>query len=81
MYLNNWMLMSPWISVEDRLPEQEQLIDIYLPFFGRITDITYKDGLFWDPNGKAKWIGVTHWMSAPGLPEALRPPRSTDLGK
>lgn len=59
-----------WISVEDRLPEVNQMVDIYYKedsFFKRITNIVYeRDGFI----GFKKQEGsVTHWMPLPKPPK------------
>ena len=58
-----------WISINDRLPEDGQLVDVVAPTFcnpGRITDVKFECGVF-----RAGSIEVfpSHWMPVPGVPK------------
>ena len=57
-----------WISVEDRLPENGQVVDIYNPHDGRIPFVEYEDGEWCSQY--FKWTGVvTHWQPLPAPPK------------
>lgn len=72
---------SPWISVEERLPEPEKEViilnkrkHIYIDF---LTD-NGEDGYYWWKSDKAilckddgiiHWNEITHWMPIPQLPK------------
>jgi hypothetical protein len=60
-----------WISVKDGFPERLQIVDIYNPYDGRVTDVK-----FVGYPGNEEWISqymrwrgfVTHWMPIPEPP-------------
>jgi Protein of unknown function (DUF551)/Restriction alleviation protein Lar len=68
--INDWNTRhSPWISVEDRLPENEEYVFVYQNYddfglTGRIRVTNYKFNK-WDGPGFAR---ITHWMLLPVLP-------------
>lgn len=62
-----------WISVEDQLPEQDQLIiyhapDIFGPDHPQMWFGKYDNGVFYSRQGFFGGGEVTHWMPAPALP-------------
>lgn len=64
---------SPWISVEDRLPEESKTCFIYLPSVNKHTAFKgFCDDLnnIWHTKLKshARTNKVTHWMPIPELP-------------
>jgi hypothetical protein len=68
-----------WISVKDRLPEYLQIVDIYSPYDGRVTDVKfigYEGNEEWVSQNEewvsqyVRWRGfVTHWMPLPEPPK------------
>ncbi len=79
---NNATTTGEWISVEERLPSEEERRDAsreLVPFLvvERDTEYPYRafyDGMVWG-DGLMKIRGITHWMH---LPE---PPKKGDEGK
>lgn len=67
--------MSEWISVNDRLPEDWQRVDILINSQRRITDVAFDRNKFFafPPTCKEPWTeinnNVTHWMPEPELPK------------
>lgn len=67
--------MSDWISVEDRLPKNGQMVDVW-HLAGRHCDVEYIDGdfhLYYEEMGETvdcDVINPTHWMPIPGGPNA-----------
>ncbi len=67
--------MSEWISVDDKLPEDGQEVDVYCGY--RYTDVEFKNGVFneviLDGDGDFDHIepmnGVTNWMPIPESPK------------
>jgi hypothetical protein len=66
---------SPWISVEDKLPELEKEVIILdkrkHTDIGFITDDGY-GGYYWWKNDETIWCKddeITHWMPIPELPK------------
>ena len=56
---------SPWISVEDRLPEEHT--DVIVTNGSNVAYcIKYGDGFY---TNIGKWCYVTHWMPIPELPK------------
>ena len=56
-----WVDQHPqWIPVEERLPEEGQVVFIYTKH-GSVSSVTYKDGAF-NLNEVLEAINVTHWM-------------------
>ena len=56
-----WADQHPqWIPVEERLPEEGQVVFIYTKH-GSVSSVTYKDGAF-NLNEVLEAINVTHWM-------------------
>lgn len=49
-----------WIPVEERLPEEGQVVFIYTKH-GSVSSVAYKDGAF-NLNEVLEAINVTHWM-------------------
>lgn len=49
-----------WIPVEERLPEEGQVVFIYTKH-GSVSAVTYKDGAF-NLNEVLEAINITHWM-------------------
>lgn len=75
--LKQWMVeiaKHQWISVKDRLPEEETE---YLCWFGnfpmgafaRVCRWNKIRGAFWCYSDNAKWAFVTHWMPLPEPPK------------
>jgi len=74
-----------WISVEDRLPEEHDIVDVYCSD-GRNTEIEFYDGGFYGPEqdfsvddcgygclSNTDLINdVTHWMPLPEPPTDTR---------
>lgn len=63
-----------WISVEDRLPEDLQKVDLLINKERRLVDCTYLDNVFWYHGFPSKyWTeitnNVTHWMLLPEPPK------------
>lgn len=60
-------VVSEWISVNDRLPEEYENVLTYgaRPFY----DVVYINRLIDKKNGEWLYDGVTHWMPLPPLPE------------
>jgi hypothetical protein len=69
-------MMSEWISVKDRLPNDGEFVDIYIrstankKFGKRLTSVSYYKGKF--ILGEDVWsnsvLYVTHWMPQPEPP-------------
>lgn len=73
--------LSPWISVEDMLPEQEK--DVIILDKRKHIDIDFltdngEDGYYWwksdkaircEDNGITHYNEITHWMPIPELPK------------
>ena len=74
-------LKNPWISVEDELPEEHEIIDGLQYEDERMVDIEFYDGSFFGPEqdfsvdddgygcfaNTDKLKGITHWMRRPKL--------------
>lgn len=66
---------SPWISVEDRLPDSAGPVIIFRN--GSVGEFSYSDGTFFtNVLVGTKYVrmdieGVTHWMPLPAPPESL----------
>lgn len=71
-----------WISVKERLPTHEQIVDIFTNSNERVTDVLFADSsnydfdtintiYFYDDAGDYIYYleEVTHWMSRPEPPE------------
>lgn len=69
---------TPWISVNDRLPEKRKAVLAYAPRYNNIWTVVLKDngwhilapvGSKYDPD----WDGpITHWMPLPKPPEEVK---------
>lgn len=61
--------MSNWISVKDRLPEDDsmKLVVAKAKNGTRSVNRAWFDGQFW--HGSGSMAGVTHWMLLPELPK------------
>ena len=67
--------MSKWISVEARLPKNQDTIDVWCEF--RVTDCKFTENKFYidildndeDFSHSELLEGVTHWMPLPEPPE------------
>ena len=64
-----------WISVKDRLPEEQQYIIFYINDNGlfledRIATGIYEDGQFCDDHGFNWGLETTHWMPLPKPPKS-----------
>lgn len=66
--------MSPWISVEDRLPQHEGEYLCMVKGCG----IRIRKFIIWPSQNRQVWVSngsetkkVTHWMPLPELPEEL----------
>jgi len=58
--------MNEWISVKDRLPEEDILVLVFIPYWRKIsTDRLGKDGCWRGAFGEA----ITHWMPLPEPPQ------------
>lgn len=51
--------MSAWISVEDYLPDDNEVVLIYSTTW---FESWYRDGYFYDREGVDTYCNVTHWM-------------------
>ena len=60
-------LRKPWVSVEDKLPENDGLYWIKYTF--GTSEALYDNDVFWVRGVLAKFPGVTHWMKLPNPPE------------
>jgi len=65
-------VMSEWISVNNKMPVNEDIVDIYTANNGRFTDAQYVSEMigYWLTRD-AIWINldkVTHWMPLPEPP-------------
>ena len=66
---------TPWISVNDRLPEKRKAVLAYAPRYNNIWAVVLKDNGWhiWAPVGSKydpDWDGpITHWMPLPKPPE------------
>lgn len=63
-----------WISVEDRLPNELDYVDVLINAKRRVVDVDYcgSDGWwYWKPGVGWKEIknNITHWMPLPEPPE------------
>ena len=62
-----------WISVEDRLPEENELVLMWEPDFGEkgVVENGYftEDKVFSDSYGELNNDVVTHWMPLPPPPD------------
>jgi hypothetical protein len=77
--ITHWMplpeiIEGEWISIEDRLPEDEQNVllcdagqNTRLPFVGTYEDLPFAPG-FYIPTIPYRMF-VTHWMPLPDIPE------------
>lgn len=69
--------MSEWISVEDRMPAQDQTVVItgFSRCRGDITDVRFKvlavyvDGTFYNDETGDDFYPPTHWLDIPELPK------------
>ncbi len=58
-----------WISVDDRLPEPGQIVDIYNYHDGRVPDVRFKGEDDWISLYMC-WTGrVIYWMPLPAPPK------------
>ncbi|MEB6680408.1 DUF551 domain-containing protein [Acinetobacter lwoffii] len=62
-----------WISVDDRMPEDLDRVDLLINAERRLTDCTYAHNRFYTHQFKDEyWTeiknNVTHWMPVPALP-------------
>lgn len=62
--------MNEWISVEDKLPNDLDSVDVLINRQRRITDCTYTNESFYVHNNPSEyWYkitnNVTHWMLIP----------------
>jgi len=71
---------SQWVSVDDRLPEDESYVDVFSKSDGRIVDVLFNGGIFSHEvevvlNYANSWTedtlinDVTHWMPRPSPPK------------
>jgi hypothetical protein len=64
-----------WISVEERLPEDNEYVDILINGKRRMVDTVFLDNKFYifPPFAKEQWVevknNVTHWMPLPEPPK------------
>lgn len=66
----------PWISVKDKLPENDDLV---LTFYYNMRSINKKigyhigfyNGEYWQESTEYTQIDVTHWMPLPQLPKEI----------
>ena len=58
--------MSEWISVQDKLPEEDSLILAYMEGFGGVKRV---DVIRFDPRYSTVSRTVTHWMPLPKPPK------------
>lgn len=60
-----------WISVKDRLPEDDSNVLAYLPIGeeGRIYPANYAKGVWWDCIFNTPAQVTTHWMPLPQPPK------------
>ncbi|MBD1220529.1 DUF551 domain-containing protein [Acinetobacter seifertii] len=64
-----------WISVTDRLPEDNEYVDILINGKRRMVDTVFLDNKFYifPPFAKEQWVevknNVTHWMPLPEPPK------------
>jgi len=72
-------LLSSWISVDDALPEFEQVVDVWAVWKGRdslehgqrLTDVEYFPEMAfpWNHEDISGFDKVTHWMPKPDAPD------------
>lgn len=63
---------SVWISVDERLPENEQMV-LTIDTEGEMQVCFYEtawEGIFQQCHGLVKIYNITHWMPLPEPPEA-----------
>lgn len=57
----------PWISVKERLPDNDQYVITFIPFSVKYIRVN------WYMKNKNRWHegddGITHWMELPSPPE------------
>lgn len=64
-----------WISVEDKLPNDLDRVDVLINRVRRVVDVEYEaeDGTWWYCKYNVGWKeirnNVTHWMLVPELPK------------
>ena len=76
LHLKGYSKQSEWISVEERLPSEDEQRDEYgelVPFLVCEKDTKYPyrafyDGTIWG-DGLMKIKGITHWMPLPEAPK------------
>jgi len=74
MNANNDEVKQHWISVDDRMPEDMQQVDVLINGKRRVVDVTYEMKKFFafPPICKEQWTeiksNVTHWMPLPAPP-------------
>lgn len=61
-----------WIPVEERLPEEKELVlvhytDDWMPVAFLL------NGNWFNSGGERSWLSVTHWMPLPEPPEVTKP--------
>ena len=66
--------MADWISVKDRLPDEETEYlcwfgDFPMGAFARVCRWNKIRGAFWCYSDNVKWAFVTHWMPLPEAPK------------
>lgn len=61
---------NEWISVNDRLPENRQLVITYWEYQGvkKVTSGSYNANSDYWQHGAATQLKVTHWMPLPSPP-------------
>lgn len=60
------MTLQYWINVKDRLPEEGQLVLVYMPAIDFHIDI---DERYSDRWSRYNYVDVTHWMPLPEPPK------------
>jgi len=65
------MTENKWISVKDRLPEEDGIYIAYPTMTGNVYPVRYFKGFHWRTiMGSDVWDAPTHWMPLPEPPEA-----------
>lgn len=67
--IDNGVTVQEWISVNDRLPEDNERVIAYRPNEPETSAYKYCVMWGWSVKSSLKHRGITHWMPLPPAPE------------